>query len=559
MPKVRHFAAMEDFYTEDWKNTSVKRKAVKEECTEELPTKVPRNKLRVCDNTLEELPFPGRFMKTVEILNHLKDSKKVLQSIPAGEKRNGFFVVADSKNALRREKNLPVMYDDGCAVISNKGNNGTTFLQYTEGDFRYLKVKKDTFYVTTYEQNKASWKPLKPQPDPESLVRVCRYYAVLKGNIKRRVTSVSGKHFEDRALFEYLCMDSADSTREFTNKSIEHKSQNKCQTQKDSPLISEELTEESNSDSEEDVDQETSRNMKKISNTNKKIQRDILSKVRDDDLVMLAMLKDNPFVQAVISRKDKSPCVILYNDKQFSEMKRNLQFGSVLGIDCTHKFDDCFVTMTVYQNSRALHKETDEPLLYLGPVFLHSDQDFLTYMSFFSHIMGKLEDTELNFEVKLGEDVELSLFKALKHSFPASLQMVNTHHLKDHVSEHLNTFDIKLKTHSAIIDKIFGPKGIISSPSSSVFQKRLMELQGYIKDYPTLRTYFAKLQLFLYPYICEPLQRGISQQLWLNDNDEVLDKLLHAFLKDKPIKMSDTVEKICTVTRLQMAKLEDVW
>ncbi|KAK8405989.1 hypothetical protein O3P69_007005 [Scylla paramamosain] len=90
-------------------------------------------------------------------------------------------------------------------------------------------------------------------------------------------------------------------------------------------------------------------------------------------------------------------------------------------------------------------------------------------------------------------------------------------------------------------------------------RKRMMELQGYVKEYPTLRTYFDKLQLFLYPYICEPLQRGISQQLWLNDNDEVLDKLLHAFLKDKPSKMSDIVEKICTVTRLQMVKLEDVW
>lgn len=548
---------MEDSYTEDLKHTHVKRKAVKEESTEELPSKVPRNKLRVCDNTLDELPYHGRFMKIDEIFDYLKGSKYVLESIPPGEKNNVFFVVEDSKNALRREKNLPVVYDDGCEVLSNKGNNGTAFVQYIEGKFKFLRIKKKIFYVGTYEQNKTTWKPLKPQPDPESIVRVCRYYSILRGNIKRRVTSVSGKDFKDRALFEYLCMDSGNNTSEFTYKSVEPKSQNKAQ--KNKPLISEELTEQENSDSEEDVEQETPRNLKEIPNTKKKVQRNMLSKVHDEDLVMLAMLEENPFVQAVISRKDKSPCVILYNDKQFSEMKRNLQFGSVLGIDCTYMFDDCFVTMTVYQNSRALHKETDEPLLYLGPVFLHSDQDFLTYVFFFSHIMGKLEDTELNFEVKLGEDVELSLFKALKHSFPASVQMVNTHHLKDLVSEHLSTINMKLKTHSAIVDKIFGSKGIISSPSSPVFQKRMMELQGYVKEYPTLRTYFDKLQLFLYPYICEPLQRGISQQLWLNDNDEVLDKLLHAFLKDKPSKMSDIVEKICTVTRLQMVKLEDVW
>ncbi|XP_045129460.1 uncharacterized protein LOC123515096 isoform X2 [Portunus trituberculatus] len=549
---------MEDFNTKELKHRHVKRKAVMDESTEELPSKVPQRKPRVCDNTLRELPCPGRFMKIDEIFEFVKNSKIVLPSIPLGEKNNVFFVTEDSNNALRREQNLPVAYDDGCVVLSNKGNNGTIFVHYNQGKFKYLRLKKNIFYGATYEQNKASWKPLKPQPKPESLFKMNRYYSVLKGNIKRRVTSVSGKCFEDRAIFEYVGVSSGNNTSEFTFKSVETKSQNKLQAKKDNPLISKELTEQDSSDSKEDVEQKTQRNIKEIPNTNKQIQRGVLSKVHGEDLVMLAMLDENPFVQVVISRKDKSPCVILYNDKQFSEMKRNLQFGSVLGIDCTYKFNDCFVTMTVYQNSRALHKETDEPLLYLGPVFLHSDQDFLTYMTFFSHIMGKLEDTELNFEVKLGEDVELSLFRALKQSFPASVQMINTHHLKDLVRKHLNTID-RLKSRSSIIEKLFGLKGILSSPNSSVFQNRMMEFQSYIREYPALRTYFAKLQLFLYPYICDPLQRGISQQLWLNDNNEVLDKLLHAFLKDKPIKMSDTVEKICTVIRLQMVKLEDVW
>ena len=591
---MKRFATMEDSH--ELKRKHTKRKAVKEESmisTEELPSKLPQNKVRVSDEGLSKHPDHEKFMKIQDIFEFLQTTTKVYDDIPSGEKKNVFFVVKDSENAERREKDLPVKYIDGCLEVSNKGNNGAVYFQFIAGKATPLRFKNNLFYMSEYNKTQ-TYTLLKPQPDPKSIIKVCRYYAVLKGNIKRRITSVSGIRFKDRTMFEYCSFsrgpkDHCDNTtlfeidRRIIRRSVKVEPKNelhvcdeetkqtapkkRTRAKNSKPLNSKMLkkdkdesraTVESNEEVL-DIKQEYPKDIKHSPNSVISLQREVSSEVSDKDLIMIAMLEENLSVQAVINRKNKPPCAILYNDKQFSDMKRNLDCGSILGLDCSYKFGACYCTMTVYQNSRALHQETNEPLLYLGPVFLHWDQEFLTYMSFFTHIMDKLDNIEPDFEVKLGDDFQLSLFKALKHSFPTSVQLVNSHKLKDLVDKHLfNVTDGRLSTRAAILHKIFGPHGIVSSPSISALENRVMELECFFEEFPNLKTYFDKLQVFLYSHICEPQQKGISPKLWANGNDELLNDLLCTYLKRKPQKLHDIAEKMCAIFSMQMLKLDIV-
>ena len=88
--------------------------------------------------------------------------------------------------------------------------------------------------------------------------------------------------------------------------------------------------------------------------------------------------------------------VILYTDEQLRDVKRfcstdsNPRISSVLGVDRTFNLFSCFVTVTVFKNKTVKRTKTRQPPIMIGPIFLHGDGQFITYLHFFSHISGLL-------------------------------------------------------------------------------------------------------------------------------------------------------------------------
>ncbi|XP_050690787.1 uncharacterized protein LOC126982623 isoform X2 [Eriocheir sinensis] len=747
----------------DVKLAGVKRKAVTEESriNKKQTTLLPQ-----IDVGCGKLPVPGSFLKLQEVLDICRHPKNILESVPPGKKSNVFYIVDDSINALRRERDQPVKYDDDCGKWTSKDFTRTFYVQNVEGIARCLKTKNNLFYKDSHAKGGSFVAPLNPQPDPSTLIRVHRrIFLSSRSSFRRRITAMSGSGMRTIALIEYSDASSAvhgtddkgidnkeestkiavnpkdfhrienkfvhnaeksssiaaDSKDVFgrdnvhkseksssiavnsghvlgTDKNVAHKSEKSSsiavnsghvlgtdknvahESEKGSSIAvnSEHVlgTDKNFVQNAKDCSTNIAVNSKHVLEAKKKVVHNVAkrprgrprlnrvhnvvrrprsrppmnighnvvkrprrrppryrvscgdaeanyhrsSKVRrtrlktckyptpkecssngkpifepheelvghdkrvpmssrqpshkpghattgmqkdtagyDEDFLMVGMLEENPNVQEVISRKSKPPCVILYSDKQFSDMKRNLECECILGVDCTHKFGDCYVTMTVYQNSRALHKDTVEPLLFLGPVYLHWDKECLTYVSFFSHIMDKLEGIEPTIEVKLGNDVELQLFRALKISFPTSPYILDCHHLKKTLQRDiLDIVSGKIKLSSAILDQIFGEEGLIHSSCLSAFEKGVLDLACYSDEFPSLKSYFDHLQSLLYPYVCEPHQRGISQKLWVKGNDEVLNEHFHSMLKCRDNNLSEIVEKISAISKLQMLELNDI-
>ena len=56
-----------------------------------------------------------------------------------------------------------------------------------------------------------------------------------------------------------------------------------------------------------------------------------------------------------------------------------------VGVDRTFKLGACFVTVCVYKNPLAVH-DSKQPPVFIGPLFLHWDATYESYLSYFSYI-----------------------------------------------------------------------------------------------------------------------------------------------------------------------------
>ncbi|MPC68585.1 hypothetical protein E2C01_062787 [Portunus trituberculatus] len=534
---------------------------------DEPHTKICRWEPESSDHSWGFLPIPGKFLQLDQIIDILKSTDKVLESVPRGEKNNVFFILEDSKNALRKRMNMRTDYHDDCGVWdSQKGKTANTYITFCDGSFKTVSLKDGLLCSESRKKGVSHWIPLDPQPDWNTVVKVHRYYTTLKGNdsYKRRITSVSGGEFSDRVVVEYAGIRTGPITVHGNSKSAR-------EYMRTNPRLLERMNEEIKNKSPKQVYEEmlqdselgVPRSLKQVADvkyraSRREHQKEVV-KVADENLDFLTMLEENPSVQAVIHRKDLPSCVILHSGDQLGEMKRNLENESVIGVDCTYKVGDCYITMTVYRNSRDLHEETLEPLLYLGPVLLHWDVELKTYVSFFSYLMSVLGDMEPTFEVKLGDEIELAVLDALENCFPSSVLIMNCQCLEENVNRKLSLIlGDRPEECSMILMKMFSAEGIASSPTMLDFEDRVSNLRSYFEKFPDFKSYFDELQPLLYSYVCEPQQRGVSQKLWTKSNDEILSGLLKSTVRQKHHKLPDLVEKICSVSRLQMLDVESV-
>ncbi|XP_069190986.1 uncharacterized protein [Procambarus clarkii] len=116
--------------------------------------------------------FPFRSKQAVEeVYWHLRENSKVFKSVPNGPKEDTFYVVDNSHNLTKGTKTRSSFPDD-CGVWNSA-------------------------------RGKTQWVPLEPQPSPDTLITMHRYYTVLKGreSFKKRVIVI--KELESVGIVEY--------------------------------------------------------------------------------------------------------------------------------------------------------------------------------------------------------------------------------------------------------------------------------------------------------------------------------------------------------------------
>jgi len=206
---------------------------------------------------------------------------------------------------------------------------------------------------------------------------------------------------------------------------------------------------------------ECPRNLKQVQNASVEVNEQLRDKnlrgtnnLADEMLTLCSMVKDNDFVRTVTFNSEHAPCAILYTKEQLADVKRFCGADapdnviSVLCVDRTFNVSSLFLTLTVFKNMSVVHSSTRQPPIFLGPMFLHGDGAFVSYLTFFMSMRGALDSDVHATELKMldgiitGSDEEAALVKALRVAFPSSQHLFCVLHCRDNVRDHLNKMGV---------------------------------------------------------------------------------------------------------------------
>lgn len=155
----------------------------------------------------------------------------------------------------------------------------------------------------------------------------------------------------------------------------------------------------------------------------------------DEIQTVCSMVATYDFVQSVVVTHDHVPCVMVYDNRQLSELKAfcfDKYDGSVLSFDKTYNLGKLYVTVGVYRNLALRRVGSGDVPIFIGTLFIHGNSDFYTYASFFGHLVSRLSECDSR-ELRLGCDEETSIRKAMVQYFPKAAPVTCTKHLKDNL------------------------------------------------------------------------------------------------------------------------------
>ena len=230
--------------------------------------------------------------------------------------------------------------------------------------------------------------------------------------------------------------------------------------------------------------------------------------------------ESHSFVRSVIRTSGRPPTIILYNDEQIVDIKNLCCSGqTVLGVDKTFMLCKMHVTVTCYKQLTVTRTTTEEPPLFVGPIFIHDNSDYETFSQFFHLLKLKLTGTEVT-KLVVGTDDEKALVKAIITEFPHSTHVLCTRHLQENVRQQLTDDGVSLNERKVILNKIFGQDGIVGATDNICFEYKCDELEKYCTNLADkFVIYFHRRLKDLLKYkVNEPMRAGFISSSWTNNN-----------------------------------------
>ena len=149
-----------------------------------------------------------RFLTVQEIVSVLTATcDDVPAYVPRGTKENEYFVVDNRRNCDRRTEGVHSHFWDDCGAWQPGPTNKTFF--HCQSDSKLTKVvyRDGQYCLERMREKKTVFVPLTPQPPPDSILTVRRYYAKHTSSCEyeKRVTWLEASHHccPSRAIYEY--------------------------------------------------------------------------------------------------------------------------------------------------------------------------------------------------------------------------------------------------------------------------------------------------------------------------------------------------------------------
>ena len=356
-----------------------------------------------------DLPHKGYFLETSHVFELLRTEKQTTEEIPEGTKENQFYLINNVANLQRLKNKQKSRFWDDCGAWTCGPTTNRMFI--CDDNTRTEVTRKDSLYGITHKKQEkgkrqAIFTPLTKQPLPDEVIHLHRAYAKhsLNKEYRRRISWRDDKTI---AVAEYLgtfpgFAPHGGNRSERPRKYIRTK-----------PLILDHVKHEALTQTPSEVMQKRvemdaevgglqSKNQIENARYRGKRQHQETSTNKanfaDHILTLMNSTQTNEFVRDIHISNDKVPCVILYTDDQIQDIKRFCCSApqtqtTVLGFDKTFNLGDIHVTLAVFKNLAITRCDSNEHPILPGPLFLHGNSDYLTYLNFFSHLSGRLQGT----------------------------------------------------------------------------------------------------------------------------------------------------------------------
>jgi len=107
----------------------------------------------------------------------------------------------------------------------------------------------------------------------------------------------------------------------------------------------------------------------------------------------------------------------------------------VLSFDKTYNLGSLYVTVGIYRNLALQRIGSGDVPIFIGPIFIHGNSDLEIYAHFFSYVSIRLASCDCR-QLRLGSDEEVSVHKAMYHTFSLANLVCCTRRLKDNFRRH---------------------------------------------------------------------------------------------------------------------------
>ena len=283
------------------------------------------------------------------------------------------------------------------------------------------------------------------------------------------------------------------------------------------------------------------------------------------------MLHSHPFVQEVSQTKGKSPTVILYTDQQLANMRRFCcpesegALQSVLSVGRTPNLGPCYVTVIVYTCKAVVRNETRTHPTFVGPMFLHWDEQYSTYHRFFSTVRCLLDSTVSSTEARnsssavVGSDEENELTKALRDVFSDCTHLLCAKRLRDSIVSYMrNKCGVEQSVRNRLVAKMFDDGGLIDADDSVAFSQAAESLASECDTVSsTLGQHFRRhIEPALRMFVFEPRQQHpwISRR-WTNNAVKSMFHVLKLMIDGQPRRLPELIDRFYTEAHVQMIDL----
>ena len=504
---------------------------------------------------LQALPF-NEFLPTDSAYNKLVsfNTETILKEIPRGPKNNSFFLVDNSENLARMHQNISKIFVDDCGSWNKTNFTTGYYIKEEDGNLKSIVKYKGKFCKAVRAGRKKIYKPYEKQPT--EVIALNKYYCKHKSDnsYQRRIvwlTDIPLALVEYKGIFPGHIPHGNAKNKQVYIRSSEELIQNilkKCEFVPGKQLYDD----LQNADNSTDLPRNPQQiyNMK-YHHKNRK-ETPYRSNFADEVLEVINISRDSNFIKKIVHLKDQSISVVLFTNDQINDVRRFCCSGaSVLGVDKTYNLGKMFVTATVFKNTSLISVKSSDHPIFLGPIFLHSKSNILTYKEFFGFLKEYLKSTE---KLICGSDDEAAIHKSLVENFPGCTHLLCTKHLKENLIRYIrDKIGVNRTIRNCIVNKVFDLLN-----SKNIEEYELKEKKCLIYCQLKSSQLVSYLQGRFLPLLKEKVWNHIQVAgIWTNNNCESMNNVLKSAADWKQLKLPNLInmlEKVVNSLYIDMKK-----